>query len=82
MPPYLVNTVAALTAGAMIDIPFEHVDAMHNAERWESIRRDISHRLRRVCADLTAPDFLLLVNSMVAMQVKGELRKNRFFGPQ
>jgi hypothetical protein len=67
---------------SLMDIPFENVDAMHNAERWESIRRDISHRLRRVCADLSAPDFLLLVNSMVAMQVKGELRKNRFFGPQ
>lgn len=64
-----------------IDIPFEYADAMHNAERCEVIRRDISHRLRRVCADLTAADFLLLVNSMVAMQVKGELRKNRFFGP-
>jgi hypothetical protein len=63
-----------------MDVPFENVDAMHNAERCESIRRDISQRLRRVCADLSAPDFLLLVNSMVAMQVKGELRKNRFFG--
>ena len=55
---------------------------MHNAERRETIRRDISHRLRKVCVNLTAADFLLLVNSMVSMQLKGELRKNRFFGPQ
>jgi hypothetical protein len=33
-----------------------------------------------VCVHLTAADFLLLVNSMVAMQLRGELRKNRFFG--
>lgn len=52
---------------------------MHNAERSEAIQRDISHRLRRVCVDLTAADFLLLVNSMVAMQLRGEARKNRFF---
>ena len=55
---------------------------MHNAERRETIRRDISQRLRRVCEDLTAADFLVLVNSMVAMQLRGELRKNRFFAPQ
>ena len=55
---------------------------MHNAERRETIRRDISHRLRRVCVDLTAADFLSLVNSMVAMQLRGELRKNHFFAPR
>jgi hypothetical protein len=74
--------LVAFSVGAVIDIPFEHADAVHNAERCESIRRDISHRLRSICADLTATDFLLLVNSMVAMQMKGELRKNRFFGAQ
>ena len=55
---------------------------MHHAERWRMIHNDISHRLRKVCVDLTAPNFVLLVNSMVAMQLKGELRKNRFFDPQ
>ena len=69
-------------AGAVIDIPFESADAVHNTERRDAIHRDISRRLRRVCVDLTAADFLLLVNSMVAMQLKGEARKNRFFAPR
>jgi hypothetical protein len=69
-------------AGAVIDIPFESADAVHNTERRDAIHRDISHRLRRVCVDLTAADFLLLINSMVAMQLKGEARKNRFFAPR
>jgi hypothetical protein len=77
-----IASAAAFTAGAVIDIPFESADAVHNAERRETIRRDISHRLRRVCVDLTAADFLQLVNSMVAMQLKGELRKNHFFAPR
>jgi hypothetical protein len=34
-----------------------------------------------VCCDLPAADFLLLVNSMVAMQLRGELRKNHFLAP-
>jgi hypothetical protein len=75
-------TVAAIAAGVALHVPFKSADEIHNAERWEMIRRDISHRLRGVCVDLTAPEFLLLVNSMVAMQLKGEVRKNRLFEPQ
>jgi len=86
MPAYLAYLTQShprcIHAGAVIDIPFESADAVHNAERRETIRRDISHRLRRVCVDLTAADFLLLVNSMVVMQLRGELRKNHFFAPR
>ena len=80
-PHILDELLASLhsSVGAVIDVPFQSVDALHEAERREAISRDISHRLRRVCVNLTAPDFLQLVNSMVAMQLRGELRKNHFF---
>jgi hypothetical protein len=76
-PPSLHSSV-----GAVIDVPFQSADALHNDQRREAISRDISRRLRRVCVNLSAADFLQLVNSMVAMQLRGELRKNHFFGPQ
>ncbi|MEO8911148.1 MAG: hypothetical protein ABI408_13125 [Gemmatimonadaceae bacterium] len=52
-----------------------------NSERWDTIKRDITKRLRRICAALPDADFILLVDSMVATQMKGEHRKNRALGP-
>jgi len=84
LPAYLSETAPSphSSVGAAIDIPFQSADALHNAERREAISRDILNRLRKVCVNLTAADFLQLVNSMVVMQLRGELRKNHFFGPQ
>jgi hypothetical protein len=62
-----------------IEIPTLSGEERHSSERWESVRRDISHRLRGVCANLAPAEFITLVDSMVATQLRGEHRKNHSF---
>jgi hypothetical protein len=74
------SRIRPLLWSPLIATQMAYSEERHNSERWESVRRDISHRLRRVCANMAPAEFLALVDSMVATQLKGELRKNRSFG--
>ena len=52
-------------------------DADPHSDRRETIRRDISKRLRRICPDYTDDQFAELVDAMAERQLKGERRANR-----
>lgn len=52
----------------------QRLDSPLLAERKETIRADISRRLRSVCAHLSDEEFARLVETMVERKLKGERR--------
>ena len=49
-----------------------------HSQRRDTIRRDISRRLRRVCEHLTEDEFSKLVEEMTERQMRGEFPSNDF----
>jgi hypothetical protein len=44
--------------------------------RREAIRKDITHRLRRSCSDLSEEAFAALVERILSVQIKGEAKSH------
>jgi hypothetical protein len=53
-----------------------------NAEtREDSVRKDLTRRLKGVCADLSSKEFEVLVGDMTREQLRGESIPGRKLGP-
>jgi hypothetical protein len=61
-------------AGALSERHWWARDDRHDTERRERIRRDVAHRLRRVCGDYSDDEFSSLVDAIADEQLRGERR--------
>jgi hypothetical protein len=51
------------------------------ASREDSVRKDLTRRLKSVCADLSSKEFEVLVGDMTREQLRGESIPGRKLGP-
>jgi hypothetical protein len=48
------------------------LDCTNDESREDCVRKDLTHRLKRVCADMSRVDFEVLVSDMTREQLRGE----------